>query len=289
MRSGNRNQMKQGRSLEILVEKLERLLANDAGVYIESPKKIRDTQTQQLREHDVVLIYNQSHHELVVAIECKDRSRPVGVPDIEAFHSKCYHTNINQGIIVSSSGFAKTALLKASKMGIKCLELKEIETASFLLPGAIVVVHSKRFITAKYTPMVDSNTMLRVVDDYDILDSEGVLITNEILIDNIRTIEDKLPLGTLGEERTESVFLNAENYRVKTHNRKLEHDICGILIDIKYVHEVSESSFTSRTYNVPNQDAPIAEIATAPMKIDGEEKEFTIVRTNEGKTYQIIS
>jgi hypothetical protein len=281
--------MKQGRSLEILVEKLERLLANDAGVHIESPKRIRDTQTQKLREHDVVLTYSQSHHELIVAIECKDRSRPVGVPDIEAFESKCHHTNINQGTIVSSSGFAKTALQKASIMGIKCLELKEIETASFLLPEAVVVVHSKRFITAKYTPMVDSNTMLRVVDDYDILDSADVLITNEILIANIRSIEDKLPLGKLGEERTESVFFKTENYRVITNNKKLEHDICGVLIDIKYVYEVSESSFTSRAYNVPNQDEPIAEIATAPMKIDGEEKEFTVVRKNDGVTYQLIS
>ena len=113
--------MKQGRSLELLVEKLERLLANDARVHVESPKKIRDTQTQKLREHDVVLTYNQSHHELIVAIECKDRSRPVGVPDIEGFYTKCCHTNINQSVIVSSNGFTKTALQKASIMGIKCL------------------------------------------------------------------------------------------------------------------------------------------------------------------------
>lgn len=281
--------MKQGRSLELLVEKLERLLANDARVHVESPKKIRDTQTQKLREHDVVLTYNQSHHELIVAIECKDRSRPVGVPDIEGFYTKCCHTNINQSVIVSSNGFTKTALQKASIMGIKCLELKEIETASFLLPEAVVVVHSKRFITATYTPMVNNNTALRVADDYDIFDSEGVLITNEMLINNIRLIEDKLPLGKLGEERTEPVLFKADNYRVITHNKQLEHDITGILIDIKYVYEVSESSFTSREYNAPNQDAPIAEIATAPMKIDGEEKEFTVVRKNDGTTYQFIS
>jgi len=280
--------MKQGRSLELLVEKLERLLANDARVLVESPKKIRDTQTHQLREHDVVLTYNQSHHELIVAIECKDRSRPVGVPDLEAFDTKCRHTNINQGIIVSSSGFTNTALQKASIMGIKCLELKEIETASFLLPETVVVVHSKRFITATYTPMV-GDLALRVADDYDIFDSEGVLITDEIIKNNIRLIEDKLPLGKLGEEHTESVYFKAENYRLITHKKQLGHDISGILLDIKYVYEVSESSFTSRAYNFPNQDSPIAEIATAPMRIDGKEKEFTVVRKNDGTTYQFIS
>lgn len=280
--------MKQGRSLELLVEKLERILANDTRVHIESPKKIRDTQTHKLREHDVVLTYNQSHHELIVAIECKDRSRPVGVPDIETFDTKCRHTNINQGIIVSSSGFTHTAIQKASVMGIKCLELKEIETASFLIPEAVAVVHYKRFITAKYTPMVD-NFVLRVADDYDILDPEGVLITDEIIKNNIRSIEDKLPLGKPGEEHTESVYFNADNYRVITHKKQLEHNITGILLDIKYVYEVSESPFTSSAYSVPNQDTPIAEIATAPMRLDDEEKEFTVVRKNDGTTYQFIS
>lgn len=93
---GDVKKMRKGRSLELLVEKLERLLANDARVTIESPKRIRDLQTQKLREHDVVLTFEHAHHELIVAIECKDRSRPVGVPDIEAFAVKCSHTGVGQ-------------------------------------------------------------------------------------------------------------------------------------------------------------------------------------------------
>lgn len=280
--------MKQGRALELLVEKLERQLASDANVVIESPKKIQDIQTGKLREHDVVLTYSQSHHELIIAIECKDRSRPVGVPDIEAFDNKCRYTNINQGIIVSSSGFAKTALGKANSMGIKCLELKEIVAASFLLPETAVYVHSKRIITASYTPMVD-NCALRVADDYDIFDPEDNLITNEIIKNNIRLIQDKLPLGKLGEESTETVFLRAENYYVVTQKRKLKHDITGILLTIKYVYDVAESSFTSRSYTVADQDSLIAEIATAPLSINGEEREFTVIGKKDGTTYQFIS
>lgn len=280
--------MKKGRSLELLVEKLERQLASDENVSIESPKKIRDIQTGKLREHDVVLTYNQAHHEFLIAIECKDRSRPVGVPDIEAFDNKCRYTNINQGIVVSSSGFAKTALAKAGSMGLKCLELKEIESASFLLPGAAVYVHSKRFLTASYSPVVNDRKLC-VADDYDIFDQDGNLITNEIIKNNIQLIAEKLPLGKLGEERTETVYLQAENYYVVTHKRKLKHIITGILLEIKYVYEVSESSFTSMSYSFADQDSFIAEIATAHLNVDDEERELTVIGKKDGTTYQFIS
>lgn len=280
--------MKKGRSLELLVEKLERQLACDKNVLIESPKKIRDFQTGKLREHDVVLTYNQAHHEFLMAIECKDRSRPVGVPDIEAFDNKCRYTNINQGIIVSSRGFSKTALEKARSMGIKCLELKEVESASFLLPGATVCVHSKRFLSATYS-LVFNDFKLCVADDYDIFDPDGNLITNEIIKNNIQLIAERLPLGKLGEERTETVCFHAENYYVVTHKRKLKHLITGILLDIKYVYEVSESSFTSMSYSFADQDSFIAEIATAPLNVDNKEIELTVIGKKDGTIYQFVS
>jgi len=281
--------MKRGRSLELLVEKLERQLSSDPNVLIESPKKIKDTQTGRLREHDVVLTYDQSHHKLTVAIECKDRSRPVGVPDIEKFDNKCRYTNISQGTIVSSSGFCKTALSKASSMGIKCLELKEIDTASFLMPKTPIYVHFIRFLGASYTPMANNNVVLRVADDFDIYDPEDNLITPEIIRNNIQQIKDKLPLGKLGEERSEQVYFHAKDYYVLTHTKKLKHTITGVLLTIKYVYQMTESSFTSRRYMDAEQDSLIAEIATAPLRVDGEEKEFTIIGNKDGTTFQFIS
>ena len=280
--------MKQGRSLELLVERLERLLTDDPSVDIESPKFLPDKQTNQRREHDVVLTYNKSHHELLVAIECKDRSRPVGVPDIEAFSSKCKSTGVNKGIIVSSSGFTKTALSKSSAESIKCLELKEIETASFLLPEAVVVLHTKKFLTASYTPIFNQHA-LRVADDYDIFDPSGVLITDDIIKNNLRLIEDKLPHGKLNEEHTETVLLKMEGYYVVSKLKKLRHEITGILMDITYIHEVEESQFTSRLYNDASINSSIAEIATAPLKIDDVEREFTVIGKSDGTTYNFIS
>jgi len=118
--------MKPGLRLQQLVQTLERLTAS-SGVQIESPKFLRDKDTGRLREHDVVLTYRTHHHEIVVALECKDRSRKVGVPDIEAFKSKCNGTGVNRGVIVSSKGFTKTALEKAYKKDLDCFKIEEID------------------------------------------------------------------------------------------------------------------------------------------------------------------
>jgi hypothetical protein len=119
--------VKPGESLQRLVRALEQATNNAANVTVESPKRLPDKDTGQLREHDVVLTFSLSHHSIVMALECRDRSRPVGVPDVEAFRSKCDRTGIDKGIIVSSRGFGKKALKKAEAMEIGCLSLDETE------------------------------------------------------------------------------------------------------------------------------------------------------------------
>ena len=84
--------MRQGKSLEALVEQLERSLAKSENVSVSAPKKLRDRITGRLREHDVVLTVNQGHHEILIAIECRDRSRPITVNQVEGFWAKCHDT-----------------------------------------------------------------------------------------------------------------------------------------------------------------------------------------------------
>jgi hypothetical protein len=105
------------------------------------PKRLVDKDTGRLREHDVVLTFAEGHHELLLALECRDRSRPVGVPDIEAFHSKCERTGIDRGIIVSSKGFTSTALVKAKSYNIGCLSLDEVEGFDWCQIPAVTVLH----------------------------------------------------------------------------------------------------------------------------------------------------
>lgn len=135
--------MKKGKSLEKLVAHLEKILTKDKNATVESPKKIRDRVTKKLREHDVVITFVQGHHQLLIAIECRDRSRPITCEQIECFVTKCRDTEINQGIIVSSKGFYKTARQKALDYGIRCLDLEQVSSFNWLLALGINQIHRK--------------------------------------------------------------------------------------------------------------------------------------------------
>jgi Restriction endonuclease len=128
--------MKPGENLQRLVRALEQATNNHAHVKVESPKRLPDKDTGQLREHDVVLTFSLGHHTMLVALECRDRSRKVGVPAVEAFRHKCDRTGVHRGIIVSPLGFTKTALAKAEAWETGCLGLEEADRFNWCLaPG----------------------------------------------------------------------------------------------------------------------------------------------------------
>jgi hypothetical protein len=132
-----------GEDLQRLVRIIEGATHDDGSVLVESPKRLPDKDTGRLREHDVVLTFTQRHHKLIVALECRDRSRKVGVPDVEAFYAKCERTGIDRGIIVSSTGFAQTGLEKAASYNIGCLSLDQAEHLDWCLAPAIEVSHRR--------------------------------------------------------------------------------------------------------------------------------------------------
>jgi hypothetical protein len=129
-----------GEDLQWLVRVIERA-THDSNVLVESPKRLRDKDTGRLREHDVVLIFTQRHHEILMALECRDRSRKVGVNSVEEFHSKCGGTGVHSGVIVSSTGFTQTALEKAARYNIGCLSLEQAERLDWCLAPGVVVSH----------------------------------------------------------------------------------------------------------------------------------------------------
>jgi hypothetical protein len=117
--------MRSDRSLEKLVEYLHGQLIESGSVVIESPKYLRDNSTGRLRRHDVILTVTSGHQTFLVAIECRDRNRPVGLSQLWAFAMKCSATSINKSAIVSSCGFTKTALCRAKALDIHCLSLEQ--------------------------------------------------------------------------------------------------------------------------------------------------------------------
>jgi hypothetical protein len=137
---------KDGQNLQRLIRAIEgALAAGDKKVKIEMPKYLPDKITGEMREHDVVLIVTTGHHETFVALECRDRSRPVGVGAVEEFANKCEATGIHSGIIVSSKGFYRTAITKATFYNIGCFTLQEAERFDWCLAAGMAV--HKRTLT----------------------------------------------------------------------------------------------------------------------------------------------
>lgn len=135
---------RKGKRLERLVAVLERTLAH-SGARIEAPsRRLIDRDTGRAREHDVVIIWDHGHHQIITAVECRDRSRPVGVPEVEAFADKCERTGVHSGVIVSAMGFHSSARAKAEARSITCMELSEVEGFDWL-GGGVVYRYNRQF------------------------------------------------------------------------------------------------------------------------------------------------
>lgn len=117
---------RQGDDFHQLIEILEKVISGSPGIQIEAPKFLTDRVTGRAREHDIVLTYTYPNREVLVAIECRDRSRKIGVNQVEEFHQKCLDSGVSKGVIVTSKGFAGTAIEKARFYGIDCLSLAEV-------------------------------------------------------------------------------------------------------------------------------------------------------------------
>lgn len=130
---------RKGEVFHRLVEILERAVVDHPNVTIESPKYLTDRITGEQREHDIVLTQRSAQREIVTAIECRDRSRPVGVPQVEEFRAKCADTIINKAVIVSRSGFCKTAIRKAAHYGIDCLRLSQVESVDWVFQSEVAI------------------------------------------------------------------------------------------------------------------------------------------------------
>ena len=167
-----------GKDLERLVAFLERTLARN-DVLVESPCRVRDKRTGKPREHDVVLTTEIGHHPVRIAIECRDRKRPVGVPQVEAFYQKCVDTDIGRAAIASSAGFHKTARHKAESLGIRCLDLNELSDVDWLALQWLPILHS-RLDHLQITFCV-KETGISGLRPAGFVDSEGRLVSQEQL------------------------------------------------------------------------------------------------------------
>lgn len=157
---------------------LERLLAG-SGATIEAPsRRLVDRDTGELREHDVLISWNHGHHQILTAIECRDRSRPVGVPDVEAFADKCASTGVHSAVIVSARGFRQTARTKARSRAVTLMDITRVQ--GFDWNGTVRFVHHcRQFGIMKCRPVLFHGNPGIIVGIYN---TAGVRITDDDII-----------------------------------------------------------------------------------------------------------
>lgn len=278
--------MRKGRALEQLIAHLEKSLAEPDFVSVESPGFLADKITEQRREHDVLLRINQGHHEILIAIECRDRSRPVDSPAVEAFEKKCKDTGINKGVIVSASGFSKTARKKAKSYGLRCLDLEEALSFSWLETKHMeirkLIVERAHFTAiAKITDGED-----RKIENFEVLHRNGVMITPEILLSNAKNNlkePDKSDSGSFSQNfnfTTDELILidkdSGEEYKLVS------------LTGIVEVNTVTEKvPFRLVKYSDKSDDSIILNAAIAPVEIGPIKGELMIVH-KEGKGGKVL-
>ena len=104
------------REFEQLVSRIERVLG-PLGAVVTSPDRIRDSVTGQLREVDAS-IRPQKDAPPIRVLECRDRAGVEDVTWIEQIIGKILGHGVPT-IAVSSKGFSKSAITKASHHGIE--------------------------------------------------------------------------------------------------------------------------------------------------------------------------
>lgn len=135
------------------------------GAFVTSPDFVKDSVTGELREVDASIRMNRDSHPILV-IECRDRAKAEDVMWIEQLIAK-YHDHGIPTVAVSSAGFSKSAVDKATYYGIETRRISEVtqeEMIGWLNKIEIIhVIYFPELATVKmelHCPPGETNGML---------------------------------------------------------------------------------------------------------------------------------
>lgn len=264
---------------------LERSLGG-TGAKVEQRVRLTDKHTGELREHDVVITLQQAHHKNLIALECRDRSRKVGVPELEAFHQKCADTGIHQGIIVSSAGFAETALTKAAAYGVRCFTLEEIETFDWFKSGSMQFANTTTTeIACTCIPAVQP--AIRPMR-FELLDDKDQVVTNEMLTANVQQVINTQNYGIQpAGEYTGNIRFAAPGYSIRDMDSGAMLALDRIEAKFTVRVEISQLPIQLLSYRDTSADKVLVESAMVPLGSLG----FSLVATQkpgEGMLLQLV-
>lgn len=285
------HRVKPGENLQRLVRIIEMAISSNPGMSIQSPARLRDKDTGFLREHDVVITIREKHHEVRLALECRDRSRKVGVPEVEAFSSKCDRTGIDQGIIVSTKGFTSTAKIKAQASNIRCLTLEQAARFQWIAMDSLSQLQRTIVGTNLIVILADGATPDVAMSKVHFGDGNEITAEHASRL-AARALDEMRPLGPAVQysEDVESasfaldIDLNNPPYLVDSGGEI--HVVSGGRLDVRYKMIVTQSQLDFHTYSDASQALGITEAATASLLI-GDKRVHFVAFTNEDGTKSI--
>lgn len=305
---GNTTKNKNGKFLEQIVSFIEQALSTSTNTTFETNKRIIDLTTGRLREFDIIITIKERHHEVKIAVECRDHSRPVGVTQVESFVKKCQDTGINQGIIVSSKGFYDTARRKAEFHQIRCFSLKEITNSLSWLPQSTLRMFQRKVNSINFNIILGRNTppefFLEPIDPKDLVDSSGNQITEEILLNTIREEIDKASEEFEKSPNIERddfgpidgivcrtfLIIDGEGIFLKNEETNINKSIIRIEVTITYEIISRDIPVTKVEYVDINHKDQIANavLLNTTMNFRGKNEQLMIVNIGENKIRLVL-
>jgi hypothetical protein len=116
---------KEWREFELLVARIERTLG-PLGAHVESPGRVKDRLTGQMREVDVAIRYRIGTVDILITVECRRRDDKQDVTWIEEIAGKRDSVGAARTVAVSAEGFTRPAIESAAKRGIEIRMLAEV-------------------------------------------------------------------------------------------------------------------------------------------------------------------
>lgn len=230
---------------------------------------MRDKSTGRLREHDVVLTITSGHHTVLVAVECRDRSRPVGVTQLEGFAKKCQETGIGQGVVVSPRGFTKTAPAKARALGIRCLSLDQVNVLPWLLCEHIELYRTT-YVHIDFT-IIPENDFEKKPDHFTLETDDGEKITTDILRNNLITAlnnqKDASPLKPNAGNHIKRIKLVPKNLTIVDSTAGRRERVRHINTVARCMTEKASIPFVLQEYRYSGDSGCIAQLATADLDL----------------------
>lgn len=280
---------KPGRALERLVATIEKALQPHQNVQINSPAKLKDLDTGELREFDVLVAIDNAPHQLLVGIECRDRSRKTTVNEIEGFWAKCQRTGINRPVIVSTKGFTKGALRKAAGLSVGCSTVRDVGEFDWLkMTYFNILTHILRNVTFQIK-VTDGTLPKADLGDVEIRDDKGNVVPSGLLI---RMANDALmaadPRKMIEAEGQISVKFEMHGFKVVDTASGAEYTVEYIGALIGYDLDHSKVPIRLVRYE-QTDDLEASEAAIAEVRTDNVQGQFVLTqRDGEGPVVAFV-